>query len=270
MLTYTECINNQWTTSPELEVFREDTCHAISMSANWTVRYPCVPITICTLQKLNICSMQCTSYYIGYLQYNKAGCRDGSSKGFWSTLVPTCHTPWQLFADQLHRVTDQSHKVNGWPHEATDRHHQAHIGTFGIFDTNSTPYFTQLSNGSLMPSHPREWSEWLPRSQAPTQLFSILAGNKETGEREHVLGVRIYAWSPLYTSGWLYENGGQYQCYRSELEKQRSELLWSLSGIHTLIFRLPCHCRVQELLNVQISKIFTQKFSPDWRDRQTD
>ena len=31
----------------------------------------------------------------------------------------------------------------------------------------------------------------LPCSQAPTQLFSILAVNKETGEHEYVLGVRI-------------------------------------------------------------------------------
>ena len=42
---------------------------------------------------------------------------------------------------------------------------------------------------------------------------------------------------------------------------QRSELLWSLSGTHTLFFfRLRCHCRVQQLfkpVNVLISKIFT-------------
>ena len=48
---------------------------------------------------------------------------------------------------------------------------------------------------------------------------------------------------------------------REELEMQRSELLWTLSGIHTsLFFRLPCHCRVQQLfnpVNVLISKFFT-------------
>ena len=49
---------------------------------------------------------------------------------------------------------------------------------------------------------------------------------------------------------------------REELEMQKSELLWILSGTHTLLFfRLPCHCRVQLLLfnpvNVLISKFFT-------------
>ena len=49
---------------------------------------------------------------------------------------------------------------------------------------------------------------------------------------------------------------------------QKSELLWSLSGTHTLFFfRLPCHCRVQQsfnLVNVLISKFFTGQI-----DRQT-
>ena len=47
---------------------------------------------------------------------------------------------------------------------------------------------------------------------------------------------------------------------------QRSELLWTLSGIHTsLFFRLPCHRRVQQLfnpVNVLISKFFTGQ--TDW------
>ena len=33
----------------------------------------------------NVCGMQCTSYFIGYLHYNiKAGCRGGRSKGFYT------------------------------------------------------------------------------------------------------------------------------------------------------------------------------------------
>ena len=48
---------------------------------------------------------------------------------------------------------------------------------------------------------------------------------------------------------------------RKELEMQRSELFWSLSGAHTLLFfRLPCDRRVQQLfnpVNVLISNFFT-------------
>ena len=50
---------------------------------------------------------------------------------------------------------------------------------------------------------------------------------------------------------------------RKELEMQMSdsELLWSLSGTHSIFFfRLPSHCRVQQsfnLVNVLISKFFT-------------
>ena len=36
----------------------------------------------------------------------------------------------QMFADQLHRVTD--------------RPHQLCVGVFGLFDANNTPYFTHL------------------------------------------------------------------------------------------------------------------------------
>ena len=54
-----------------------------------------------------------------------------------------------------------------------------------------------------------------------------------------------------------------------ELEMQKSELLWSLSGTNTLFFfRLPCHCRIQQsfkLVNVLISKFFTGQ-----TDRLTD
>ena len=54
-----------------------------------------------------------------------------------------------------------------------------------------------------------------------------------------------------------------------ELEMQKNELFWSLSGTHTLLFfRLPCHSRIQQsfkLVNVLISKFFTGQ-----TDRLTD
>ena len=124
--------------------------HAISMSVNC---YPWMRANCyCTLHKLNVCGMQCTSYlHIGYLHCNiEAGCRGGRSKGLYtfqlevySCTQPATHPDGcqQIFADQLHGVTD--------------RPHQAHLGAFGFFDTNNMPYFTHLSNGSLMPSHPR-------------------------------------------------------------------------------------------------------------------
>ena len=56
---------------------------------------------------------------------------------------------------------------------------------------------------------------------------------------------------------------------RKELEMQRRELFWCLSGTHTLLFfRLPCHHCVQQLynpVNVLISKFFTGQ-----TDRLTD
>ena len=59
---------------------------------------------------------------------------------------------------------------------------------------------------------------------------------------------------------------------RKELEMQRSELLWSLSGTHTFFFfRLPCHRRVQQLfnpVNVLISKFFTRQ-TDKLTDRRT-
>ena len=59
-----------------------------------------------------------------------------------STLVPQAATPHdgrqQLFADQLHRVTDRPHKVNDRSHEITDWPHQACVGAFELFDTNDT------------------------------------------------------------------------------------------------------------------------------------
>ena len=79
----------------ELEVCREDIHHVISMSAKLL---PMHAHNYCILHRLNICGMQCTSYYIGYLHYDiKAGCRDGRSKGSCTfqlkVLLPACHTP---------------------------------------------------------------------------------------------------------------------------------------------------------------------------------
>ena len=48
----------------------------------------------CRLHRLNVCGMQCTSYYIGYLHYMKAGCRD--EDGYYTKIYscsPACHTP---------------------------------------------------------------------------------------------------------------------------------------------------------------------------------
>ena len=94
-------------------------------------------------------------------------------------------------------------------------------------------------------------------------------GNEEAGEREHVLGVSICPVSTV--SKWLTVSKWWTipTLNRKELEMQRSELLWSLSGTHTFFFfRLPCHCRVQQsfnLVNVLISKNFTRQI-----DRLTD
>ena len=80
-------------------------------------------------------------------------------------------------------------------------------------------------------------------------------------ERGYVLGVSICPVSTV--SKWLTVSKRWTipTLNRKELEMQRSELLWSLSGTHTLFFfRLPCHCRVQQsfnLVNVLISKNFT-------------
>ena len=154
-----------------------------------------------------------------------------------------------LSANELHRVTDR-------PHEATDQPHQARVGVFGF----NTPYFTHLCAQTNV----------LPRSQAPAQLFTILgSGNEEPGEREHVLGVSICPVSTV--SKWLTVSKWWTipTLNRKELEMQRSELLWSLSGTHAFFFfRLSCHCRVQQsfnLVNVLISKFFTGQ-----TDRLTD
>ena len=93
--------------------------------------------------------------------------------------------------------------------------------------------------------------------------------NEEAGEREHVLGVRICPVSTV--SKWLTVSKWWTipMLNRKELEMQRSELFWSLSGTHTLLFfRLPCHCHIQQLfnpVNVLISKFFTGQ-----TDRLTD
>ena len=85
--------------------------------------------------------------------------------------------------------------------------------------------------------------------------------NEEASEREHVLGVRICLVSTV--SKWLTVSKRWTipMLNRKELEMQSSELFWSLSGAHTLLFfRLPCHRRIQQLFNpenVLISEFFT-------------
>ena len=91
--------------------------HAILMSANWTVCYPCVLTTIGYY-------MQCTSYYIGYLHLKLVvGMKDQRvfmlpTEGL---LLRSCTQPatppdgcQQIFADQLHKLTDRPHKVAKW------------------------------------------------------------------------------------------------------------------------------------------------------------
>ena len=160
----------------------------------------------CILHRLNICSMQCTSYYIGYICTIIKLVVGMEDQRIFALLLLACHTPWWLFADHLHRVTDRPHKVDDWPHEATDWSHQVRVGAFGFFDTNSTPYFTLLSNGSLVPSWPWESSECVALFPAPAQLFVIQA----TRKNKH-LG-SAYAQSLPYPSDWPYQNGGQYKC----------------------------------------------------------
>ena len=100
----------------QLEVFREDIPRA-KFKLNCLL--PMCAHNCCILHRLNICGMQCTSYYIGYLHYNiKAGCRDERSKDFYTfqLKVYSCAQPAtppsplmavsKIFADQLHRVTD--------------------------------------------------------------------------------------------------------------------------------------------------------------------
>ena len=103
----------------------------------------------------------------------------------------------------------------------------------------------------------------------PTPSFSLSweRGGWSTRTRawsQHIPGLhRISKW--LTVSKWLTIP----TLNRKELEMQKSELLWSLPGTHTLyFFRLPCHCRVQQffnLVNVLISKFFTGR-----TDRLTD
>ena len=158
-----------------------------------------------------------------------------------STLVPqpaTPHVTW-LSATICWPTSDRPHKVNDRSHEVTDWPHQACIEAFN------------LSNGNLVPSHPH-WIKWvcILISSPPPQLFAILRTRKLVNVNTCLESA--YARSPPYPSGWPYQNIGQYQ---------RSELFWSLSGTHTLLFfRLPCHRCVQQLfnpVNVLISKFFT-------------
>ena len=108
--------------------------------------------------------------------------------------------------------------------------------------------------------HCTEWSGCVASFPGPHSAFCN-SGNEEAGEREHVFGVCI---CPISTvSKWLTVSKWWTipKLNRKELEMQRSELFWSLSGTHTfLFFRLQCHHRVQQLFNlanVLMSKFFT-------------
>ena len=75
-------------------------------------------------------------------------------------------------------------------------------------------------------------------------------GNEDSGEREHVLGVSVCPLSIV--SKWLtvLKWWTIPTLNRKKLEIQMSELLWSPSDTHTFFFRLPCHCRVQQLFKL--------------------
>ena len=74
-------------TMPQLDVFREDIPCAQFQC------YPCMHAhNYCILHRLNVCGIQCTSYYIGYLLSIKAGCVILLSN-LSSTVVPQPATP---------------------------------------------------------------------------------------------------------------------------------------------------------------------------------
>ena len=114
----------------------------------------------------------------------------------------------------------------------------------------------------------------VPRSQPPAQLFAILGTrrlvNANTCLSQHIAYARVSTVSKWLTVSkwWTIPT-----LNRKELEMQRSELLWSLSGTHTL--RLSCHCRVQQSFNpanVLISNFFTGQTDrlTDWQTDKTD
>ena len=117
-------------------------------------------------------------------------------------------------------------------------------------------------------THLCAWTNASPCSQPLTQLFVTLGTSRLVNPNTCLESV--YTRSPPYIQGLTVSKWWTIPTLnRKELEMQSIELLWSLSGTHTLyFFRLPCHCRVQQsfnLVNVLISKFFTRQ-----TDRLTD
>ena len=109
------------------------------------------------------------------------------------------------------------------------------------------PYFTHLSNGSLVPVHEISQIKWM-RSLVPRPPSSFSQSWQRGSWCEHVFWVHICPVSTI--SKWLtiLKWWTISMLNRKELKMQRSELPWSLSDTHTLLyFRLPCHWRVQQL-----------------------
>ena len=113
----------------KLEVFRED-IPRVQFQCQQTKLFAMRAHNYCILHRLNVCGMQCTSYYIGYLHSIKASWVIIQLKVY--SCGSACHTPWwlSLFGDQLHRVTDRPNEVADWPQV-----HQACVGALELFDT---------------------------------------------------------------------------------------------------------------------------------------
>ena len=82
-------------------------------------------------------------------------------------------------------------------------------------------------------------------------------GNEEAGGQVHVLGICICPVSTVFKV----VDRIKMVINRKELEMQRCELLWSLSGTQTFFLDY-CHRCIQQLfnpVNVLISKFFTGK-----------
>ena len=129
----------------------------------------------------------------------------------------------QIFADQR-------------PHKVNDQPHQACIGAFGVRHISLTCKMVV----SCPAIHETSQTKWMCSLVPRTTPSFSQSGNEEAGESEHMLGVCICPVSTM--SQWLTVSKWWTipRLNRKELEMQRSELLWSLSGTHTLFF-LDCH-----------------------------
>ena len=178
-----------------------------------------------------------------------------------------------LSANELHRVTELNWPTpwSNWQTSSSPRRNVQVLITWltslashegcGLWD-----YMTHLCAQTNV----------LPRSQASAQLFVIL-GTRRLVNLNTCLE-SAYTRSPpcIYPSGWPYQNGGQYQRWIEKSWKYRGVNCFGLYQIHIhfFLFRLPCHCRVQQsfnIVNVLISKIFPAGWLTDWlTDWQTD